>query len=121
MTAQKVKLRAKAKDPKIQAKLAPFTTPGYLQLNHKMSYQKEAFSYTEILQSGALTQSQAGLQKMVMIAFTRDDKDRPRLHFQIDFANGWQKSNEDREMVMELQQLLIELGPTLAELGVLKP
>ena len=117
--AQKVQLRAKAKDPKLLAKLAPFTTPGYLQMNGN-SYEKKPHSYRALVQAGALAQTQAGLQAMVNVAFTRSDKLRPRLHFHFDNAHGWQRRPEDREMVTELQQLLIELGPTLVEMGLLQ-
>ncbi len=117
--AQKVQLRAKAKDPKVAVKLAPFTTPGYLQFGGS-SYEKAPLSYTAIVQSGALAPTQAGLQRLADIAYTTDDKDRPRWRFKLNHPKGWTKDNNDREMVMEVQQLLIELGPVLAEMGALQ-
>ena len=117
--ASKVQLRAKAKDPKIQAKLAAFTTPGYVQFGPD-SYEKAPLSYSGLVQYGALSTSKSGLQKLANIARTREDKIRPRWRFHFDQNNGWEKTTEDREMVMEAQQLLIELGPTLVEMGLLQ-
>lgn len=117
--ALKVKLRAKAKDPKIQAKLAAFTTPGYLQFG-KDSYEKAPLSFSGLMQSGALSPSKSGLQKLVLVARNQEDRVRPRWHFHFDNMKGWEKNTEDREMVMEAQQLLIELGPTLVEMGLLQ-
>ena len=117
--ALKVQLRAKAKDPKIQAKLAPFTTPGYVQFGSD-SYDKAPLSYSGLMQYGALSQSKTGLQKLATVAKLREDKVRPRWHFRIDQPSGWDKTTSDREMVMEAQQLLIELGPTLVEMGLLQ-
>ena len=117
--ALKVQLRAKAKDPKLQAKLAPFTTPGYVQFGSD-SYDKAPLSYSGLMQYGALSQSKTGLQKLATVAKLREDKVRPRWHFRIDQPNGWDKTTSDREMVMEAQQLLIELGPTLVEMGMLQ-
>jgi hypothetical protein len=117
--ALKVKLRAKAKDPKIQAKLAPFTTPGYVQFGSD-SYDKAPISYSGLMQYGALNPSKTGLQKLATIAKSREDKVRPRWHFRIDQPSGWDKTTSDREMVTEAQQLLIELGPTLVEMGLLQ-
>ena len=117
--ALKVQLRARAKDPKIQAKLAPFTTPGYVQFG-KDSYDKAPLSYSGLMQYGALSPSKSGLQKLANIARTREDKIRPRWRFHFDNDKGWEKTTEDREMVMESQQLLIELGPTLVEMGMLQ-
>lgn len=117
--ALKVKLRAKAKDPKIQAKLAPFTTPGYVQFGGD-SYEKAPMSYTGLMQFGALNQSTAGLHRLAQVAHSREDKIRPRWHFQFDNFKGWERTTKDREMVTETQQLLIELGPTLVEMGMLQ-
>lgn len=117
--ALKVQLRAKAKDPKIQAKLAPFTTPGYAQFGAD-SYEKAPLSYGAMVQAGALNPSQSGMQRLVNLARIREDKIRPRWHFHFDQSNGWEKTTEDREMVKEAQQLLIELGPTLVEMGMLQ-
>ncbi|MFO1458705.1 MAG: hypothetical protein U1G08_04800 [Verrucomicrobiota bacterium] len=117
--ARKVKLRAKAKEPRVQAKLAPFTTPGYWQINGS-SYTKAPLSYKALLHAGALAETTDGLQRLVEIGFYRWDKDRPRWHFRFDNTKGWQKTSSEREMVTEVQQLLIELGPTLVELGYLQ-
>ena len=74
--ARKVKLRAKAKEPRVQAKLAPFTTPGYWQINGS-SYTKAPLSYKALLHAGALAETTDGLQRLVEIGFYRWDKDRP--------------------------------------------
>ena len=117
--ARKVQLRAKAQSPEIQAKLAPFITPGRFQISG-MSYEKLPLSYRALMQSGALLQSEVGLTKLTKIAYTRADKDRPRWHFHYDVATGWKNQPAEREMVMEAQQLLIELGPVLVEMKLLQ-
>jgi len=118
--ARKVELRAKADSSKVKSLLAPFTTPGYLQLNSSASYSKQPLSYQALVSSGALSPTQAGLQRLAEIGHNRWDKDRPRWHFGFDNVKGWQKSASEREMVTQAQQLLIELGPVLVEKGLLQ-
>ena len=118
--ARKAVLREKIKDPKIQAKLAPFTTPGFAQIGG-VGFDKKPLSFRAIQTRGALNPTEAGLQALVHIAFTRNDRDRPRWNFHYNNEKGWTKRSEERAMVVETQQLLAELGPVLVEEGLLQP
>lgn len=118
--ARKVQLRQKAEDPKIRAKLAPFLAPGYVQFDGT-SYEKQPISYSALQASGALIQNQDGLQKIAIIGWSRGDKVRPRWSFRYNNERGWQRTTEDREMVTEAQQLLIDLGEIFVEMGLLRP
>lgn len=119
--AERVLLRERATDPSLRAKLAPFITPGYQILPKGMSVEKVPHSYTQLTASGALDQTMDGLQKLVNIAHTRTDIVRPRWKFKFNSPAGWKKTPDDIEQVKEAQQLLIELGPVLVEMGMLAP
>ena len=115
--ARKIELRKKASDPAIQAKLAPFITPGYLQISG-LSYDKKPFSYKEMQTYGALNQDFNGLDHLVAIAISASDKVRPRWKLNQKF---YRRYPNQVEQVKEAQQLLIELGPVLVEMGLLQP
>jgi hypothetical protein len=115
--ARKVQLRKKASDPLIQAKLAPFITPGYIQV-YQTSYDKKPFSYKELQSFGALNPDFDGLDRLVAVATAANDKVRPHWKFNKKF---YRTRPNDLEMVKEAQQLLIELGPVLVEMGLLQP
>lgn len=119
--ARKLVLKRKAEDPRIQAKLAPFTTPGYLTAKEKLSVDKLPISYTELKSIGALEPTIAGIQRMVLVAYVGKDKDRPRWRFQHMDAASWKRVPSEMEQVKEVQALLIELGPVLVEMGKLAP
>jgi len=115
--AQKLVLRQKASDPKIQAELAPFITPGYMQL-HTIGAEKLPYSYSDLKNYGALTPGLPGLAKLVRIASHPGDKVRPRwkMNYQL-----FQRHPDNIEKVTEVQNLLIELGPVLVDMGKLQP
>ena len=115
--ARNIQLRKKASDPLIQAKLAPFITPGYFQLSVP-SYDKKPFSYKEMQSFGALNPDFDGLDHLVAIAITPHDRVRPRWKFN---QQLYRKRPNEVEQVKEAQQLLIELGPVLVEMGLLQP
>ena len=48
--AKKVQLRAKLKDPRVLSQLAPFTTPGFMQLDGKSTYERHPVSYKDLVQ-----------------------------------------------------------------------
>ena len=114
--ARKVGLRNKASDPTVQSKLAPFITPGNMQVRG-MSFDSKPLSYTELQNAGALDSSLDGLNKLAQIATSTLDRMRPRWKL----LSGWMRRPEKLEMVKEAQALLIELGSVLVEMGKLQP
>jgi hypothetical protein len=112
--AQRIELRKKASDPDVQAKLAPFITPGYWRPKG-ISYDKKPHSFTELQSSGALDPTTAGLRKLAMLATNPGDRLRPRWKF----GPYWLNNPEALEKVKEVQQLLIKLGPVLVEMQLL--
>jgi hypothetical protein len=114
--ARRIELRQKASDPEIQVKLAPFLTPGYLQVKTQ-SYDKKPYSFTQLQGFGALDQTPAGLLKLGQIASAPRDQVRPRWKL----TAGWLKRPQQLEKVKEAQQLLIDLGPVLVEMQLLEP
>lgn len=115
--ARKVELRKKASDPAIQSKLAPFTTPGHVQFR-RMYPDAQPYSLQALQSKGALTTNMLGMMQLVEVAIEAADKERPRWNLNRKF---WVNHANDVEMVKEAQQLLIELGPVLVEMGKLQP
>ena len=115
--AKKVQLRARLTDPAVLSQLSPFTTPGYLQMDGRNSYEKRPLSYNGLLQHGALSQDDAGLTRIVRVMGNGNDKVRPRARLSV----GWKSNTEEHERVVAIQRLLIELGPTMVEQGLLDP
>ena len=117
--ARKVELRKKASDPSVQAKLAPFIQKGYWQIEG-YSTEMKPLSFTTLQSIGALDDSIKGLAALAKIAVSMDDRVRPRLKL----AGGpvfFQKYPASIEKLKEAQNLLIELGPVLVEMGKLQP
>lgn len=119
--SSKVGLRTKASDPQIRARLAPFTTPGYMDAYGRTMLEKKAHSYSVLKSGGALEPNPAGLQMIASLAYTRVDKVRPRWSFQKGNARGWRYNTQEMALVQEAQNLLAELGPVLVEMGLLEP
>lgn len=115
--AKKVQLRAKLKNPAVLSQLSPFTTPGYLQLDGRNSYELRPLSYKGLVQSGALNESEGGLARIVRLITNPNDRVRPRSRF----SSSWKGRPDEHERVVGLQRLLIELGPTMVEQGLLDP
>ncbi len=115
--ARNVELRKKASDPNVQAKLAPFITPGYIGI-YKPTYDKKPFSFSEMQSFGALAPTVEGLDRLVIVALAPTDKVRP--HWKLN-RKLYRRHTDELEMVKEVQQLLIELGPVLVEMGKLEP
>jgi len=78
--ARKVELRKKASDTALQAKLAPFITPGSKGV-FKESYDQQPLSYSELQNYGAMAPTVEGLDKLVFIGTNLGDRVRPRWHF----------------------------------------
>lgn len=112
----KIVLREKASDPAVRAKLTPFTTPGYLQID-ALTSEKKPHSFSQMLAFGALEPNGAGLERLVEIGATKRDRVRPRWQFKR--PNSWKVEPQELEGVKETQKLLVELGPVLVEMGLL--
>ena len=119
--ARKEELRKKARSIWVKAKLAPFTTPGYAQIEAPDSYEKKPLSFSALYQGGALDPNEEGIRKLAWVGFTKEDKVRPRFIFRQNSSGSWMRHTEDREMVMEAQKLLLELGPVLVDMGLMQP
>jgi len=117
--ARNLERRRKAQDPRLQALLAPFLTPGYQQYFSR-SYEKQPFSYKELQTVGALIPNFDGLRRLVGIAMFSRFNERPRWQLRGGLA-GWSRIPESIELVKEAQQALIELGPVMVEMGMLAP
>lgn len=65
--------------------------------------------------------SELGMQRLVNVAYDRIDKVRPRWTFKRNGVRGWFNNPDEVEMIKQVQQLLIELGPVLVESGQLLP
>jgi F0F1-type ATP synthase membrane subunit b/b' len=115
--ARKLGLRKKASDPATLAKLAPFITPGYAGI-YKPTYDKKPFSFSEMQSLGALAPTVEGLDLVAGIGVARIDTVRPRWKLN---PRTYRRYPDQLEMVREAQQLLIELGPVLVEMGKLEP
>ncbi len=104
-------------DPWIQDQLRPFLGLGYWQPTRR--YRGEItllygpISYRALIESQALETSTRGLRYLTFIATNGFDDERPRWPARV---RGWHHDPESLEFV---QGLLIELGPTLVELGLL--
>ncbi len=115
--ARNVELRKKAAEPAVLAALAPFITPGYVQVK-SMGTELKPLSYSALDGTGALTPDVRGLTRLLTIAWTSVDKVRPRWKIN---PTLFTRHPAEMEKVKEAQSLLIELGPVLVELGKLQP
>lgn len=117
--ARMLELKRRASDPKVQGKLAAFLTPGLLQVG-SYSAKPTPYSLSGLQSFGALSQDGRGLQKLAEVASTNHDKVRPRW---TGFSSPamWAGKPEKQSQLVEAQELLIELGPALVELGLLRP
>jgi hypothetical protein len=112
-------LKKKAQDPEIQGLLTPFTTPGYQQIKTR-SYEKQAFSYSQLQSSGALSPTDYGLGVLAQLAMSDVYKERPRWKLR-GGPLGWKRFPESVEQVSKAQKALLELGPVMVELKMLTP
>ena len=115
--ARKVVLRQKAAQPEVLAELAPFITPGYYQID-TMTPDLKPLSYTKITNAGALNGDVRGLTALLKIAWTSVDRARPRWKMN---PQLFMRHPAEVEQIKHAQQLLIELGPVLVEMGKLQP
>jgi hypothetical protein len=115
--ARMVELRRKASDPQVQAKLAPFTTPGYWQISHT-SRDLKPISFTALKTYGALETNTLGMNKLAVLVWTSSDKVRPRWDINPQLYSRYPATVE---RLKQLQDLLVELGPALVQMKLLEP
>lgn len=117
--SRKLELGRKAQNPQLQALLAPFTTPGYRQLQGLTS-ERRPLSYAAMVNAGALTPGIRGLQQLARIAMYNTERERPRWKLRGGMLY-WANCPESMDTVKAAQEALIELGPVMVELGMLAP
>jgi hypothetical protein len=115
--AGRIELRQKASQPEVLAELAPFTTPGYLQIDG-IKVEKKPYSYAALRNYGALSPDADGMRKLVRLASHPQDNVRPRWKMN---HLLFQRKPSEVEKVARVQGLLTELGPVLVEKGLLQP
>jgi hypothetical protein len=108
--------RAEAARPRVREVLKPFISPGYFQPPHNMSIDAGPMSLSGIRQFGALERTEKGLDLLIRIAMTSEDKVRPRWGFKEPVRR---MPKDQVEFVNEAQRYLIEYGDILVEQGVL--
>jgi hypothetical protein len=125
MTEAKIKsFQAKAMQPDVQQKLAPFLAKGTWQ-PRAGSRAGEAvtpagpMSFSRLKSFGALNSSISGLDLLARAATIDQDKMRPRWSYHSTTRKKWHEDPKALEDVQEAQALLIELGPTMVEMGLL--
>jgi hypothetical protein len=122
--SQRKLLREKASRTDIQSQLAAYLTPGYFlppprgAMGIQKSYDKKPMSYSKLRELGALEPTMDGLHKFVAIGVHRGN-DRPRLAEEF-LGQSWDRKTELLEQAKGIQQLMIELGPTWVETGVME-
>ncbi len=131
--AERVLLVQRCKDPQVQNKLAPFIGEGTWQPGDRRGKPtfnvKGPVSYTKIKASGALERNAEGLKKLYILGNatysgqiatgnTHPDTERPKWGYNVLPAK---LSSSDWDQIKEAQTWLIELGPTMVEIGMLAP
>jgi hypothetical protein len=125
--AQKTALRKEAHSDEVQKILAPFITPGFWQPAGKgpigkKTTTKAGVSLKAIIEQGALEQSDSGVARLYRIACA-PLQDRPlwgaRTNDETPAGTLRRLTAEQVEVVKKAQDLLIRLGPTLVEEGLL--
>lgn len=126
--ADKKLLIQRCQDPKVQQKLAPFLGQGFLRPDGMIgggrggkydAIKPVPISYKDLAGLGALDPTAHGCTVLYSVAADYTDTMRPRWP-SVSYG-GWQDSPATRNLVPDAQKLLIELGPTLVELGLLQP
>ena len=121
---ERERLLKKIQTPEVKQTLAPLLTPGYHQpfrykagaLGLERTAKKQPVSLSRLQEAGALEQTIKGLGELADITGSKDDDVRPRLKLP-DYTQWW--STAQQEKIQKVQDLLLELGPTLVEEGLL--
>lgn len=118
--AEKVLLRQRCQDARVQQLLAPFLRPGTWQgIGNKASIDPAGFSYSALRKSGALEETHKGLDKLLDLATSKRDGTRPRWSYNPNVSRLQKTNPRGLAEVREAQRLLIELGDTMVQLGML--
>ena len=123
---QKDQMRAKAASAATKSLLAPFISTGYMRVSTRPSRAPAAdqagpVSLRDLEEAGALAPGIEGLKKLVAIASNPADKVRPRWSSAYRNPRAWEQDQTLRGQAEWAQKLLIELGPTMVEMGMLQP
>lgn len=123
--AFKLRLRQKASSPAIQASLASYLSPGHYKaqlhgkMNDRFSTIARPMSLSEMRAAGALDSGTASLRRFIELGMSRYN-DRPRVG-ETFRKPTWYREGPALDQAANLQGLIIELGPTFVELGLLDP
>ena len=120
--AERRRLLARAREPRMRQMLEPFLKPGLMQpkevqgtfLVFERTKDEKPMSLTALRAVGALEPTPKGLGQLAWVAADAKD-DRPRWAF--GHSNTWSK--ETQRYVSSVQELLLELGDVLVEEGML--
>jgi len=127
LEAEKQRLREKCRSPEVANALAPFIGKGYWQPGKaEPGLDPGPVSFTAIQAAGALDQTVRGARELYFLG-ANPKNDRPGVWPDNERLAGfpdekWLKNKPAaRERAVKAQAFLIELGPTLVELGLLAP
>lgn len=109
----KQKLIEEAQSASIQNLLAPFITPGRVDVYGRLLQEKGPLSWSEL---SAVLEKDKGAEQLYRVTTSNLDKDRPRLP-RVDLR----KDSVTFDRVVEMRRALQRLGPTLVELKMLNP
>lgn len=113
----------------VRALLIPFTTPGFRQQaasgKLEVTSDKQPLSYAGLLRTGALEESDEGLEKLFRMAQTFDGyskfNDRPQGAFPTLRDHQDIKKADVRAKLKRAQTFLLEHGEAMVEAGLLSP
>ena len=123
--ARTLRLRQKASDPAIQACLASYLSPGIYRavlhgkMNDRFSTTARPMSLSQMRSAGAFDPGLAGLRRFIELGMNRYN-DRPRVSELFRFGT-WYRDPNAVNYASRLQGLVVELGPTFVEMGLLDP
>ena len=109
----KQKLIEEARSAAIQNLLAPFITPGRVDIYGGLLSEKGPLSWKQL---SAVLEKDKGAEQLYRLTTSNHDKDRPRLP-RVDLR----RDSVTYDRVVEMRRALQRLGPTLVELKMLNP
>ena len=129
LEAEKEKLRQKARAPEVRVTLGALLEPGLWQPGRKLdaSQPPGPISFSALQGYGALERSTSGLKRLASVFISKDDKSRSRLGKwmpggKVLWVSGVQNGRPDAvQKFTAVQDILVELGPILVDLGMLAP
>jgi hypothetical protein len=109
----KQKLIEEAKSARVQDLLAPVLAPGRMDTDGRLLDERGPMSWSKL---SAIVDSDRGIDQLHRLTSSSFDKDRPRLP-----RVNLNRDSSTYDRVVEMRKTLQRLGPTLAELGMLRP